>query len=124
MASLFRSRVLLSRTPLALSLMYALCTPAFAAAADGIPGNPSPATDDQPQDIEAVTVVGQRYLPEYQARKTRSATKTDTDLLDVPQAVTVVTDKLIADGVAPNMPVAVIERGTLQGSRAMRTRSW
>jgi len=97
MASLFRSRVLLSRTPLALSLMYALCTPAFAAAADGIPGNPSPATDDQPQDIEAVTVVGQRYLPEYQARKTRSATKTDTDLLDVPQAVTVVTDKLIAD---------------------------
>ena len=32
-----------------------------------------------------------------------------------------ITDKLIADGVAPNMPVAVIERGTLQGSRAMRT---
>ena len=32
-----------------------------------------------------------------------------------------IADKLIADGVAPNMPVAVIERGTLEGSRAMRT---
>jgi uroporphyrin-III C-methyltransferase len=32
-----------------------------------------------------------------------------------------ITDKLIADGVAPNMPVAVIERWTLEGSRAMRT---
>ena len=32
-----------------------------------------------------------------------------------------IADKLIADGVAPNIPVAVIERGTLEGSRAMRT---
>jgi uroporphyrin-III C-methyltransferase len=27
----------------------------------------------------------------------------------------------MADGVAPDMPVAVLERGTLEGSRAMRT---
>jgi uroporphyrin-III C-methyltransferase len=27
----------------------------------------------------------------------------------------------MADGVAPDMPVAVLERGTLQGSRAIRT---
>src|SRR3546814_17243479 len=30
-------------------------------------------------------------------------------------------DKLMADGVSPAMPVAVLERGTLPGSRALRT---
>ncbi len=32
-----------------------------------------------------------------------------------------IADKLMADGVAPDMPVAVLERGTLVGSRALRT---
>lgn len=32
-----------------------------------------------------------------------------------------IADKLMADGVAPDMPVAVLEKGTLEGSRAMRT---
>ena len=32
-----------------------------------------------------------------------------------------IADKLMADGVAPDMPVAVLERGTYEGSRAMRT---
>lgn len=32
-----------------------------------------------------------------------------------------IADKLIADGVAPDMPVAVLERGTLGGARALRT---
>ena len=32
-----------------------------------------------------------------------------------------IADKLIADGVAPDMPVAVLERGTLNGARALRT---
>ena len=32
-----------------------------------------------------------------------------------------IADKLIADGVAPEMPVAVLERGTLAGARALRT---
>jgi uroporphyrin-III C-methyltransferase len=32
-----------------------------------------------------------------------------------------IADKLIADGVAPDMPVAVLERGTLDGSRALQT---
>ena len=32
-----------------------------------------------------------------------------------------IADKLIADGVSPDMPVAVLERGTLPGARAMRT---
>lgn len=32
-----------------------------------------------------------------------------------------IADKLIADGVSPDMPVAVLERGTLAGARALRT---
>ena len=32
-----------------------------------------------------------------------------------------IADKLMADGVAPDMPVAVLERGTLEGSRAIKT---
>jgi uroporphyrin-III C-methyltransferase len=32
-----------------------------------------------------------------------------------------ITDKLIADGVSPDMPVAVLERGTRDGTRAMQT---
>ncbi|MBV9841483.1 MAG: uroporphyrinogen-III C-methyltransferase [Sphingomonadaceae bacterium] len=32
-----------------------------------------------------------------------------------------IADKLIADGLAPDLPVAVLERGTLPGARAMRT---
>lgn len=32
-----------------------------------------------------------------------------------------IAEKLIADGVAPDMPVAVLEKGTLDGARAMRT---
>jgi uroporphyrin-III C-methyltransferase len=34
---------------------------------------------------------------------------------------TAIADKLMADGVSPGMPVAVLERGTLPGSRALRT---
>jgi uroporphyrin-III C-methyltransferase len=32
-----------------------------------------------------------------------------------------ITEKLIADGVSPDMPVAVLEKGTREGARAMRT---
>ncbi len=32
-----------------------------------------------------------------------------------------IADKLMRDGVAPDMPVAVLEKGTLDGSRAMKT---
>jgi uroporphyrin-III C-methyltransferase len=32
-----------------------------------------------------------------------------------------IADKLMSDGVAPEMPVAVLERGTLEGHRAIRT---
>jgi catecholate siderophore receptor len=78
--------------PLALAIGLALCGPALAGDATEEDGKRDPA-----KDIDAVIVVGQRYLPDYQVRKIRGATKTDTPLLDVPQAVTVVTDKLVAD---------------------------
>ncbi len=78
---------------LSLALAIALCPPAFAA--------DTPASDDpaqrRPSDLDKVEVVGQRYLPDYTARAIRSATKTETALLNVPQSITVVTDKLIAD---------------------------
>jgi uroporphyrin-III C-methyltransferase len=32
-----------------------------------------------------------------------------------------IAEKLIADGVTPDMPVAVLERGTRKGARAIRT---
>ncbi|MGP1284175.1 MAG: uroporphyrinogen-III C-methyltransferase, partial [Parasphingopyxis sp.] len=32
-----------------------------------------------------------------------------------------IADKLIADGVSPHMPVAIVERATLPGARAMRS---
>ena len=32
-----------------------------------------------------------------------------------------IADKLMADGVSPDMPVAILERGTLEGARAIRT---
>ncbi len=32
-----------------------------------------------------------------------------------------IADKLMADGVAPDMPVAVLEKGTQPGHRAMKT---
>jgi len=79
-----RSRTLCSTlASLTLAGALAQCAPALAA-------DPTP-------DLDAVMVVGQRYLPEYQVRRTRGATRTDTPLLNVPQSVTVVTDKLVAD---------------------------
>ena len=81
-------------TPLAVALFALLASPAIAHAADRTEDADPPAT---PIDLDKVEVVGQRYLPDYATRKTRSATKTDTPLLDVPQAVSVVTDKLVAD---------------------------
>jgi len=47
-------------------------------------------------DISGVTVIAPRD-DTYQAQSTATATKTDTPLRDVPQAVTVITDELIRD---------------------------
>jgi len=83
------------RHPLSLAVLAAILSPLplYAGSTDG---KPAP-TAETPKDLDRVQVIGQRYLPDYATRKVRSATKTDTPLLDVPQSITVVTDKLIAD---------------------------
>ncbi|MGV8944334.1 TonB-dependent receptor [Thermomonas sp.] len=88
----------LFRTSLASAILLALAAPAASLAAEtpaDPPANEAAAKDAK--DLDRVKVVGDRYLPDYAARRTRGATKTDTPLLDVPQAVTVVTDKLVVD---------------------------
>ena len=47
-------------------------------------------------ELEKVTVIGERETG-YQASRSRSSTKTDTPLIDTPQAITVVTRELIQD---------------------------
>ncbi|MFZ2235200.1 MAG: TonB-dependent siderophore receptor, partial [Dokdonella sp.] len=49
-----------------------------------------------PAKMDTVEVRGKRY-PAYGAQDTRTATRTDTPLRDVPQAITVVTQQLISD---------------------------
>lgn len=88
----------LSRTRLTFAITLALCAPAFA-------GNDADDASkrDPAKDVDAVIVVGQRYLPDYNVRQTRGATRTDTPLINVPQSVTVVTDKLVADQAITSM---------------------
>ena len=54
------------------------------------------AAADAAGEVSGVTVIGQRDEA-YRATSTATATKTDTPLRDVPQAVTVITDELIRD---------------------------
>ncbi|MCE5232816.1 MAG: TonB-dependent siderophore receptor [Mizugakiibacter sp.] len=91
---------------LAFALGLAPCAPAHAAEPAGHAAEEDANGSNEATELESVVVTGQRYLPDYSARHTRSATKTDTPLLDVPQAVTVVTDKLIADQAMTSMAEA------------------
>lgn len=77
------------RRPLVAGILLALALPAFA---------------DDALQLDRVTIKGSRYLPEYQVRDTRSATKTDTPLVNVPQAATVVTEELIRDQAMTGLP--------------------
>lgn len=82
-------------SPLTGALAIALCSPAFAA--------PAPL---QATDLDAVQVHAPRF-DGYATGKTRTATKTDTLLLDVPQAVTVVSQQQIKDLAIQGMADAV-----------------
>ena len=79
----------ISRRPLVAAILLGLSLPVLA--------------DDAAQ-LDRVVVKGSRYLPEYQARDSRSATKTDTPLVNVPQAATVVTEELIRDQAMTGLP--------------------
>ena len=80
--------------PLVAALALALAAPAFAAEE----------VSADPAQLDRVIVKGSRYLPAYQARDTRSATKTDTPLVDVPQGATIVTEELMRDQAMTSLP--------------------
>ncbi len=90
-------------TPLTLACLVALAglvsDPASAAA-------DMPAAEKEAVDLDTIRVRGQR-LNTYQAERSTSATKTDTLLRDVPQAVTVVTEKQMRDQGVQGMADAV-----------------
>ena len=64
---------------------------------------PAMAQDPAPDSIdgvqlaaaETIVVTGQRDA--YGARKSRSATKTDTPIIDIPQALTIISAKQVED---------------------------
>lgn len=105
----------LSSATLTLTVGLSLCMPALAGTGTDRPeavqpttgtaaaspsadiATPQAAQNDGTTQLDGVVVIGQRYLPDYNVRSTRGATRTNTALLNVPQAVTVVTDKLAAD---------------------------
>lgn len=58
-------------------------------------GAASPALGQQIEDQEPITVIGQR--PAYIENSSSTATRTDTDLRDVPQSISVITNDLIED---------------------------
>lgn len=60
----------------------------------GVPGEAT--VISAPITLSAVTVTGERVSP-YQGKETRSLTKTETPLRDIPQSVTVLTRAAIAD---------------------------
>ncbi len=58
---------------------------------------------DQPTDVDRVVVTARADNKDYDAKRTGAATKTDTPLIDVPQAVSVITSELIRDMSMQNM---------------------
>lgn len=90
------SRNTLALSPLAMALSLALCSPALAQEQVDAPGG------HRPTDLDSVEVIGKVDYGYVQKRST-SATRTDTDLNDVPQAITVVTQDLIRDQSMQNL---------------------
>lgn len=76
----------LAPAALAVALSYCLCSP-----------NAVAADEAAATDLDRVVVNGTRYLPGYSQQNSRSATRTETPLLNTPQAATVVTRELIQD---------------------------
>ncbi|GAB2522755.1 TonB-dependent receptor [Lysobacter humi (ex Lee et al. 2017)] len=75
--------------PLTAALLLACSAPVNAAP------EPAPEPDPAARELDRVTVNGHR--DGYGVRATGTATKTDTALQDIPQAVTVVTDEVMRD---------------------------
>jgi catecholate siderophore receptor len=86
------------------SAMGATLLPAVAAGAEG---TQVAALLDSKHPIETVVVTGE-HVEGYDAKKSRSSTRTDTPLLDTPQSVTVVTQDLIKDRAVRSIGDAII----------------
>ena len=85
-----------SRVALALALTAAFAGPAFAEAAAEPPAEDSTAPSSAvAAAADIIVVTGQRGT--YGARETRTATKTNTRILDIPQALTVVSERQVED---------------------------
>lgn len=92
-----------AHAPLAVALAAVLtsliATPAFA-------GADMTAAEKEAVDLDTVRVRGER-LAGYGAERSASATKTDTALQDVPQAITVITEQQMRDQAVQGMADAV-----------------
>ncbi len=98
-----------AKSPIAVAVIAALTLVARANAADGSDGSdPSsqatPVTDDE-STLPKVRVSAETEDADdtYAPMRSRSATKTDTLLRDVPQSITVVSERMIADTSMQNM---------------------
>ena len=103
------SRRWTAKSPIAVAVIVALTLVARANAADGSDGSdPSsqatPVTDDE-STLPKVRVSAETEDADdtYAPMRSRSATKTDTLLRDVPQSITVVSERMIADTSMQNM---------------------
>jgi catecholate siderophore receptor len=95
-------RIRLPAAPLAAALASLLATPAFAQSLPAAAAAAPAADDAAATDLDTVQVIGKVDYG-YLRKRTGSATKTDTDLQDVPQAITVVTQDLIRDQAMQNL---------------------
>lgn len=95
-------RIRLTAAPLAAALASLLAGPALAQGVTAA-ATAAPAADDAAAtDLDTVQVIGKVDYG-YLRKRTGSATKTDTDLQNVPQAITVVTQDLIRDQAMQNL---------------------
>ncbi len=91
---------ILAVTPLAAVLLLILSTEALAGPGPDTPG------ERKPVDLDKIEVVGEHF-PGYAAKRSSTATRTDTPLLHVPQSITVVSQQQIRDQAIQSMADAV-----------------
>lgn len=88
----------LTTVSFAAAFLAGVSSPALAAEANSATADAATAAADSSASADAeptIVVTGQR--PEYGARSTTTATKTETDIRNIPQALTVISEKQIED---------------------------
>jgi iron complex outermembrane recepter protein len=90
----------------ALGVLSLFCC-ATANAQPSAPDTAASAPPGEPSSSQTITVTGQRGQRGYQSFKGSTATKTDTPLIDTPQAITVVPREVLQDQAATELAEAV-----------------